>query len=121
MDIKRVNVLGQIYKVKSDNKKVPQDIIDSQYGHCDRDSSYIWINEKLSNEQKYRTLFHEMGHSVVYRNGVAFSGALPMELEEILVETFASMQYEFLRDLIKGLMKYEDIDDIKDRLSSIIR
>ena len=120
MDIKKVNILGQIYKVTTKTPKgMPEDMADNFYGHCERDKSLIWINNKLDNEHKYRTLFHEMGHATFYRSGVSFSGAIPMELEEIIVEVFASQQYEFMQDLIKGLLKYEPTE-IKDRLLAII-
>jgi len=121
MEVKSASILGQRYKITT---KTPKDLtpemVEGLYGHCNREEHIIWINEKLSMEQKYRTLFHEMGHSVMYRNGVAFSGAIPMELEEILVETFASMQYEFMRYFIKRMLKHED-NILRRELSSFVR
>jgi len=121
MEVKSASILGQRYKITT---KTPKDLtpemVEGLYGHCNRENNTIWINDKLSLEQKYRTLFHEMGHSVMYRNGVAFSGAIPMELEEILVETFASMQYEFMRDFIKRMLKHED-NILRRELSSFVR
>lgn len=109
MEVKSATILGQKYKVTT---KTPKDLdpetAATLYGCCILDKNLIWINDKLNLEHKYRTLFHEMGHAVMYRNGVSFSGAIPMELEEILVETFASMQYEFMRDFLKGMLKHED-------------
>ena len=107
MNIKKVDILGQKFKVTHKNKGVSQEMVDTHYGTCNREEHTIWINEKLSTEHKYRTLFHEMGHATFYRSGVSFSGAIPMELEEILVEVFSSQQYEFMRDFIKELLKYE--------------
>ncbi len=113
MDVKSVTVLGQKYKITN---KIPKDLdeitADMLFGRCDREKGIIFIHEKLDVEHKYRTLFHEMGHAAMYRNGVAFSGAIPLELEEILVETFASMQYEFLRDFLKKASKGSLIEDI---------
>lgn len=106
MDITSVVILGQKYKI---SKKAPNgEVSDAFYGWIEFEKNKIWISDRLSLEHRLRTLFHEMGHGVFYRNGVKFSGMIPVELEEILVETFASMQYEFLKDLIKRLLKYED-------------
>lgn len=120
MDVKSVNILGQKYKVSTKNPKgMPPEMVDAHYGHCDREASFIWINGKLNLEHKYRTLFHEMGHATFYRSGVSFSGAIPMELEEIIVEGFANQQYEFMRDYFKGLVRYEPTE-IKKRLLAFI-
>lgn len=120
MDLKHINILGQKYRVTTKTPKgMPAELLENHYGICDRESNSIWINEKLNSEHKYRTLFHEMGHATFYRSGISFSGAIPMELEEIIVEVFASQQYEFLRDLIKGLVKHEPTE-IKERLLAII-
>lgn len=118
--IKKVDVLGQKYKIIMSNKGITKDILDTCHGYCMRDEGLIWINPKLNLEHSYRTLFHEMGHAVMYRNGVAFSGSIPMELEEILVETFSSMQYEFLIHFLKGMLNYED-DILRREILSFIR
>ena len=113
MEVKSVNILGQKYKLTF---KAPKDLTPEQaegyFGVCYRDKSLIWISQKLDIEHRYRTLFHEMGHGVMYRSGVSFSGAIPLELEEIIVETFSSMQYEFLRDFLKKASKGHLVDDI---------
>ena len=115
MEVKSVNILGQKYKV---THKAPKDLTPEQsegyFGICNREDGSIWISERLNIEHKYRTLFHEMGHAVMYRNGVSFSGAIPIELEEILVETFSSMQYEFLRDFLKKASKGALVEDIME-------
>jgi Zn-dependent peptidase ImmA (M78 family) len=118
MEIKNVSILGQKYKLTlKAPKEYSQEQIESYYGTCQRDKSIIWINEKLDIEQRYRTLFQEMGHGLMYRSGVSFSGVVPLELEEIIVETFASMQYEFLRDFLKQASKGKLIDDISKIIS----
>lgn len=112
MELKSVKVLGQKYKITS---KAPKDLSPEQvqgyFGTCDREKGSIWLNDRLDTEHKYRTLFHEMGHAVMYRNGVAFSGSVPIELEEILVETFASMQYEFLKEFLKKVLSGKCLED----------
>jgi len=121
MEVKSVQILGQKYKVTIKTPKgVDKDLLDQLYGYIDKEKEYIWINEKLNNEHFYRTLFHEMGHGVFYRNGINFSGMIPSELEEIIVETFASMQYEFMRDYLKGLLKYED-NILRGKISAFTR
>ena len=121
MDLKYTTILGQKYKIST---KTPKDIspetLDQYHGYCQREKNFIWINDRLDMEHKYRTLFHEMGHAVMYRNGVTFSGAIPIEMEEILVETFASMQYEFMRDFLKGMLKYED-NILRGKLLAFVR
>ena len=109
MDVKKVSILGQKYKISTKTPKgMSDEMAENYYGWIEKDKGHIWIRKDLTLEQQYRTLMHEMGHGVFYRNGINFSGMIPGELEEIIVETFSSMQYEFLRDFIKGLMKYED-------------
>ena len=109
MEVKSVQILGQKYKITTKNPKgMTDDMAENYYGWIEKEKGSIWIKENLSLEHKYRTLMHEMGHGVFYRNGINFSGMIPAELEEIIVETFASMQYEFMRDFIKGVLKHED-------------
>jgi hypothetical protein len=121
MKFKKINVMGQEYKITT---KVPNDIplelLQHYYGRCDREKMEIWIKDSLSNEQKYRTLFHELGHAVFARSGVLYSGAVNHELEEILVEVFGNHQYEFMRDYIKGLLKLKPeqiVSELKKFLS----
>ena len=109
MEVKSVQILGQKYKITTKNPKgMTDDMAENYYGWIEKEKGSIWIKGNLSLEHKYRTLMHEMGHGVFYRNGINFSGMIPAELEEIIVETFASMQYEFMRDFIKGVLKHED-------------
>lgn len=115
MEVKSVNILGQRYSVST---KAPRDLSPEQqemyFGQCDREKGKIWLQSKLNTEHKYRTLFHEMGHACFYRSGVSFSGMIPIEMEEIIVETFASMQYEFLRDFLKKAAKGNLVEDISE-------
>lgn len=121
MDIKSVDILGKRYRVDTKNPKgLSPEILDNYYGWIEKDKGYIWIKDTLTEEHKFRTLFHEMGHGVFYRNGMSFSGLIPLEVEEIIVETFASMQYEFTRDFIKGLLKNED-NILRRKLQSFIK
>lgn len=109
MEVKKVNILGMDFKVTSKLAKGDvKEIADQVMGYCHKEDSRIWINPKYSKEHYWRTLFHEMGHATMYRNGINFSGMIPYELEEILVETFASVFYEFNRDYIKKVLKLED-------------
>lgn len=123
--IKKITVLGKDYKIvkklpKKLSEKVTQEELNTYYGLCFMEEGLIWIHPKLTNEHFYRTLFHETGHATMYRNGVRFSGMIPMELEEILVETFASKEYETMKALIKEVLKHED-SELRDRLQSLIR
>jgi len=121
MELKSVNILGQKYKITTKNPKgLSKEIIDNYYGWIDKEKGSIWIKDTLTNEHKFRTLFHEMGHGVFYRNGINFSGLIPAELEEIIVETFASVMYEFMTDYIKGALKHED-HILRGKLQSLFR
>lgn len=123
MNIKKVDIMGLKVKVTT---KTPKELLITDtaklyYGHYDRESNHIWINKDIgNNETRYRTLFHEMGHATFQRSGVSFSGAIPMELEEILVETNANVFYEFMANFIKDALKEKDIAVLKNRLQSFL-
>ena len=120
--VKSVNILGQKIKVTTKTpRELDQDTARLYYGHFDREKALIWINKDIkTNEVKFRTLFHEMGHVAFQRSGVSFSGAIPMELEEILVEVNANVFYEFMADLIKDCLKENDITRLKNKLQAYI-
>lgn len=121
MDWKSVSVLGQKYKI---TLKEPEEAKEAReqggliLGLFDGMASEIYINPKQDVVNKYRTLFHEMGHAVIHRSGLQGSGAVPMELEEMIVETMSNMQYEFLREFLKRMSKGGLQNDIKEIMKS---
>lgn len=112
---KKLNVLGKDYKITN---KVPVDIPLAELdfmGLCMDDRGEIYINKEYKHGEKYwATLFHELGHATMYRNGIRNSGLIPIELEEIIVETMASVQYETTKQILKKVVKLGDIDSISD-------
>jgi hypothetical protein len=114
--LKSVDIFGKKYKISSNYKKlkIPSEQIDPSedgfllYGYCLREEGLIFINPNLSEGQKYRTLLHEMGHGLMYRNGILFTGQIPPELEEQLVENFSNMHFEFMQQWIAQLLKLDD-------------
>ena len=123
--MKDVVVLGQKYKII---RKLPTELVKAMRREGEEcnfvalfmgQEKKIYVDPHVSNEEFWRALMHEMGHGVMYRNGVHFSGAVPVELEEIIVETFASAFYEFTTSMVKGWLKY-DTDTIRDKLRSFV-
>lgn len=114
---KKLNVLGKDYKI---SKKLSPDLAiqineDDFMGLCMDDRGEIFINKAYKHGEKYwATLFHELGHATMYRNGIRNSSLVPIELEEIIVETMASVQYSTTREILKKVVKLGDIDLISD-------
>jgi len=57
------------------------------------DQKVILIEKTLSKEDKIQTLIHELGHAVIWRVSINQSGLSP-ELEEVIVDTYATMLTE---------------------------
>jgi hypothetical protein len=88
---RKLNVFGQTWKVKVTS-------VDIQYaGYCDRSSHTIVISDKQSKEELWHTLIHEILHASVSR--VSINQTLSPELEEVIVDTFATVLME--NNLIK--------------------
>ena len=111
-----ISVLGKKYKItkkyprEKGKEDVNKDLQREFMGLFIADKDLIWINPKQSEEDQWRTLFHELGHATMYRNGVRFSGEVPEGLEEIIVETFSSVFFECFDNLYPGFYREEDDD-----------
>lgn len=57
------------------------------------DTKIIMIEKSLPKEEKIQTLIHELGHAVIWRVSINQSGLSP-ELEEVIVDTYATMMTE---------------------------
>lgn len=124
MDVKKIDVLGRKYKITNKIPKKHPDLPDTYMGLCMDDIGLIYLNKDLREGEEYwTTLFHELGHAVMYRNGVRFSGAIPLELEEIIVETMASGYYNLFKQMLKELMKNANgsSDIYRDKILSFSR
>lgn len=56
---------------------------------------HITIRKDLTHESKVETLFHELGHALMWRLGMS-NTAMPNDIEEIIVEGFANFIMEDL-------------------------
>lgn len=54
----------------------------------------IYINPSQSQEQQWRTLYHECGHALMYRIGLPYSDEFGEGLHEQIVECYANFIYE---------------------------
>jgi Zn-dependent peptidase ImmA (M78 family) len=88
-----INVLGQKYRIIVNKEKLSNT---SYYGECDYSKRQIIINDELDTEEQWRTLAHEVMHSVIYRCGIRFSGGLSSELEEIIAESVGNVIADIL-------------------------
>jgi Zn-dependent peptidase ImmA (M78 family) len=95
---KSVNVLGQkikvTYKIPTYLSLEEQEEVKLCYGVYLPDYKVIWINKKLPIDVQWSSLFHEIGHAILNRNGLRFSKAIKSDIEEVVVETFGNTYYE---------------------------
>ena len=97
---KSYTVLGQ--KIKITQKLEPQ-YLDryaeyNLYGLYMHDKLEIYVSPDQSLESQWRTLFHELGHALCYRSGLAFDDQFRDGLHEQLVELYANFIYESFHD-----------------------
>ena len=119
MESNRLDVLGKRYKVTTKPPKSDPLIPDNYMGMCMDDIAHIYLNKDLREGEEYwTTLFHEMVHAVMYRNGIRFTGALPMELEEIIVETMAQAYYTTFKAMLKRLLDHGAYYPIREEILS---
>lgn len=101
---KKLDIMGLTFKIVHK----PLDPDDKKYhGLCCMEKKVIYINPEQSKEDMWRTLFHEMGHATLLRNGFRFSSILDNDTEEILVETYANVIFENFNNMFP---KFYDLD-----------
>ena len=93
-----LKIFGDIYKVSV--LKLEEGIA----GLCSPQTKQILIATNQSKEDAIHTLIHEVGHSVCARTGVRQAN-FPIDLEEILVENFATAICENFNLSLKGKKK----------------
>lgn len=54
----------------------------------------IYVNPNQSLEMQWRTLYHELGHALMYRIGLPYSEEFGAGLHEQIVETYANFIFE---------------------------
>jgi len=96
--IAQVQILGDTWKIiESDELAADLD------GLCDYDNKELIISTLLTKEQRPITILHELGHAICYAFGLHLT-AMPWQLEEILVESFAKVMaknFKALHRLVK--------------------
>ncbi len=85
--LKTVSVFGKKIKVKYALCE------DGFAGFYVPDEHVIVLDPRSDKEARLHTLLHEMGHALFHRAGLMQS-KLPLELEEVIVEQFATMLLE---------------------------
>jgi hypothetical protein len=71
-------------------------------GLWDSSTRTIYINTDYPKQEQTYTLFHEMGHTVLTWTGLDL--ILPPEIQEILVQTFATL----IEDIVKQAHKFKE-------------
>lgn len=110
---KKVSVLGRKHVVK---KSLPKDLPKTVKDAMNRDfdglfygaKAEIWINPKQDLEAQWRTMFHEVGHAIMYRNGLRFSDLVDERVEEVIVETFGNVFFELFDSMYPEFWKGDD-------------
>lgn len=94
-------ILGEKWKIKFCKKALGNPNYD---GICLREQREIVINPDLDLLEQYKTLWHEIGHALLSRSGVIYSGGLSAELEEIIVENYANLIHDIF---FNGVLKFK--------------
>lgn len=87
---RKVEVLGMKVRVKLEDMK--KDHVLGNYKHLER---VIRIEKSLPLDEKWQVLFHEMGHALFIRGGAAFTQHISEEFEELIVEQYAQLMWDF--------------------------
>ena len=98
---KSIVIMGEKWKIKFCKKLLGNP---NYYGVCLRESRTIVINPDLELMEQYKTLWHEVGHALLGRCGVIYSGGLSSELEEIVVENYANVLHDIF---FNGVLKFK--------------
>lgn len=87
---RKVSILGMDVKIKLEDLK--KEHLQGNYKHLDR---IIRIEKSLPLDEQWQVLFHEMGHALFIRGGVFFTQHISHEFEELIVEQYAQLMWDF--------------------------
>jgi len=108
---KKISVLGRKHTVTTRiDRKLPKEVARDYDGLFHGSTGKIWVNPRQNDENQWRTLFHEIGHAIMYRNGLRFSDLVDERVEEVIVETFGNVYFELFDSLYPNFWKDEDED-----------
>lgn len=65
-------------------------------GYYEIESQTIRIRKDLSVDDKWETLFHELGHAII--RTLRFNQAISQQLEEVMVDNFGMVFKDFLKN-----------------------
>lgn len=88
--MKPLNIFGRLIPVKKIKNLVRNEDVG---GYYDFVKKYIALDQALSPDDSTRILVHEIGHAIFNRGGI-MQAKLPLELEEIIVDQFATVLTE---------------------------
>lgn len=83
--IKSLSIKGTKYKIKI----VP---LDDDHGKICYKTKIIKLDSNDDEEQRARTLLHEIGHGIF--NELSFNQPINEQLEEVIVDNFANVFYD---------------------------
>ena len=93
-------LLPKSVKIFGRKFKIVEKALGGYLGLCDRETSTLFIEVAQSEREKCHTLIHEIGHAVIGRVGI--NQAIPLELEEVIVDAVATALVENFDIYIKG-------------------
>ena len=80
-------IFGQRWKIV-----VTDELPEHVMGLCQKEEKKLYISKKINKEDVLHTLIHEMCHALIHR--ISLDQALHHEMEEIIVDSFATMMTE---------------------------
>lgn len=91
---KKIQIVTKTDKLTAEQKFFVDTHFESLYGLYMDDHAMIWINPKNSLEIQWRTLYHELGHALMYRVSLPYGGEFPQNVHEVVVESYGNFIYE---------------------------
>jgi Zn-dependent peptidase ImmA (M78 family) len=92
--LKSVVVLGRKIPIKYCSEARMNQWINGAVGIYDSETQSIYLLKTLNRKSMIRTLAHEIGHVVF--NLTCLDNVLPLELQEIIVQTYATLIEDIL-------------------------
>ena len=90
-----INVFGEKIKLRIRHPVLDSDGNKVVGTYC-FNTKVIEVDSKLDLEEKLETILHELGHAIFHRlsTGHSNNDTIPYELEEVIVNSFATMLME---------------------------
>lgn len=100
---KSFNVFGRKVKI---TQKLPEKYAAKYagwdlYGLFMYEDFTIYVDPSRSLDQQWQTLYHELGHALIYRTGLALDEGFDDGKHEMLVEMYANFIFDTFKDNFK--------------------